>query len=62
LTGGPGFALRLVECASVGERVVAKNIFHKTVFSLVAFTAGIVWGIAAEASAAGLPLIGVFQG
>jgi hypothetical protein len=46
----------------VGERVVAKNIFHKTVFSLVAFTAGIVWGIAAEASAAGLPLIGVFQG
>jgi len=46
----------------VGERVVAKNIFHKTVFSLAAFAAGIVWGIAAEASAAGLPLIGVFQG
>jgi hypothetical protein len=46
----------------VGEPVVAKNIFHKTVFSLVAFTAGIVWGIAADASAAGLPLIGVFQG
>jgi len=41
---------------------LAKNIFHKTVFSAVAFAAGIVWGIAAEASAAGLPLIGVFQG
>jgi hypothetical protein len=43
-------------------RVVAKNILYKTVFSAVAFAAGIVWGIAAEASAAGLPLIGVFQG
>jgi hypothetical protein len=43
-------------------RVLAKNILHKTVFSFVAFAAGIVWGIAAEASAAGLPLIGVFQG
>jgi len=41
---------------------LAKNILHKTVFSVVAFAAGIVWGIAAEASAAGLPLIGVFQG
>jgi hypothetical protein len=46
----------------VGVRNLAKNIFHKTVFSAVAFAAGIVWGIAAEASAAGLPLIGVFQG
>lgn len=41
---------------------MAKNILYKTVFSVVAFTAGVVWGIAAEASAAGLPLIGVFQG
>jgi len=41
---------------------VAKNILYKTVFSVVAFTVGVVWGIAAEASAAGLPLIGVFQG
>jgi hypothetical protein len=41
---------------------VAKNILWKTMFSFVAFSAGIIWGIAAEASAAGLPLIGVFQG
>jgi hypothetical protein len=41
---------------------LAKSIFQKALFSLVAFTAGIVWGIAAEANAAGLPLIGVFQG
>jgi hypothetical protein len=41
---------------------MARNIFNKTVFSFAAFAAGIVWGIAAEASAAGLPLIGVFQG
>jgi hypothetical protein len=41
---------------------VAKNVLHKTVFSLAAFAAGVIWGIAAEASAAGLPLIGIFQG
>lgn len=41
---------------------MAKNIFFKTMFSCAAFLAGMVWGIAAEASAAGLPLIGVFQG
>ncbi len=46
----------------MGVRNLAKNIFHKTLFSAVAFAAGIFWGIAAEASAAGLPLIGVFQG
>lgn len=46
----------------MGVRNLVKNIFHKTLFSAVAFAAGIVWGIAAEASAAGLPLIGVFQG
>jgi len=41
---------------------VVKNVVWKTLFSVAAFSAGIVWGIAAEASAAGLPLIGVFQG
>ena len=46
----------------MGDPVVAKNIFDKTVFSLLAFTAGLVWGLAAEASAAGLPLAGIFQG
>jgi hypothetical protein len=54
------FVARVVsvrECA-----VVVKNVFLKTLFSFAAFSAGIVWGIAAEASAAGLPLIGVFQG
>ena len=41
---------------------MVRNVLLKTAFSLVSFSAGIVWGIAAEASAAGLPLIGVFQG
>ncbi|MFN3913115.1 hypothetical protein [Hyphomonas sp.] len=41
---------------------MVKNVLLKTAFSFVSFSAGIVWGIAAEASAAGLPLIGVFQG
>lgn len=41
---------------------MAKSVFQKTLFSFAAFSAGIVWGIAAEASAAGLPLIGIFQG
>lgn len=41
---------------------MVRNVFNKTLFSLAAFSAGILWGIAAEASAAGLPLIGVFQG
>jgi hypothetical protein len=41
---------------------MVRNVLFKTAFSFAAFAAGIVWGIAAEASAAGLPLIGVFQG
>jgi hypothetical protein len=41
---------------------MVRNVVWKTLFSCAAFTAGIVWGIAAEAYAAGVPLIGVFQG
>lgn len=41
---------------------MAKNILFKVAFSVVSFAAGIFWGIAAEASAAGLPLLSVFQG
>jgi hypothetical protein len=41
---------------------VAKNVLMKSLFSIFAFSAGIMWGIAAEASAAGMPLISVFQG
>jgi hypothetical protein len=41
---------------------VVKNVLVKTVFCLASFAAGIAWGIAAEAWAAGMPLISVFQG
>ncbi|HRJ00039.1 MAG TPA: hypothetical protein PKV67_04635 [Hyphomonas sp.] len=40
---------------------MAKNVLIKTVFCLVSFAAGIAWGIAAEAWAAGMPLVSVFQ-
>lgn len=39
-----------------------KRVLQKTAFSVSAFTFGMLWGIAAEASAAGIPLIGLFQG
>lgn len=39
-----------------------KRVMQKTIFACAAFSSGIVWGIAAEASAAGIPLIGLFQG
>ena len=39
-----------------------KRVMLKTAFALTAFSWGVIWGIAAEASAAGIPLIGLFQG
>ena len=39
-----------------------KRVLLKTAFAFSAFASGIIWGIAAEASAAGIPLIGLFQG
>lgn len=39
-----------------------KRVLLKTAFAFAAFGSGVVWGIAAEASAAGIPLIGLFQG
>lgn len=39
-----------------------KRVLLKTAFAFAAFSSGVVWGIAAEASAAGIPLIGLFQG
>lgn len=39
-----------------------KRVLQKTVFSLAAFSTGMAFGIAAEAHAAGLQLIQLFQG
>jgi len=39
-----------------------KRVMLKTAFAFTAFGSGVIWGIAAEASAAGIPLIGLFQG
>lgn len=39
-----------------------KRVMQKTAFAFAAFGSGIFWGIAAEASAAGVPLLGLFQG
>lgn len=39
-----------------------RRIVQKILFSVSAFAGGMIWGIAAEASAAGIPLIGLFQG
>ena len=39
-----------------------KRVLQKTAFAVSAFSAGMIWGIAAEASAAGIPLIRLFQG
>ena len=39
-----------------------KRVLQKTVFAFAAFSSGVIWGIAAEANAAGIPLIGLFQG
>ncbi len=39
-----------------------KRVLFKTAFSLVAFSAGILWGLAAEAYAAGVPFIEIFRG
>lgn len=39
-----------------------KRVMQKTAFAFTAFGAGVIWGMAAEASAAGIPLIGLFQG
>lgn len=38
-----------------------RRVLQKTVFSISAFAGGMIWGIAAEASAAGIPLMGLFQ-
>jgi hypothetical protein len=42
--------------------MMLKRVLQKTSFALGAFGSGIVWGIAAEANAAGIPLLAVFQG
>ena len=39
-----------------------RNVIFKLAFCFVSFGAGLAWGIAAEASAAGIPLTQIFTG
>lgn len=39
-----------------------KRVMQKTAFAFAAFGSGVIWGVAAEASAAGIPFISLFQG
>ncbi len=41
---------------------MVRNVLFKLAFCFVSFGAGLAWGIAAEASAAGIPLTQIFAG
>ncbi len=41
---------------------MVRNVMYKLAYCFVSFGAGLAWGIAAEASAAGVPLTQIFVG